>query len=71
MCQGTLFGVMKGGLLQTRLYARPFFISDEEEMAKFERLGGHANPEKSCCGVVGNTTRWVMELLLAKKAISR
>ncbi|MGD0657583.1 MAG: hypothetical protein ABSD38_05920 [Syntrophorhabdales bacterium] len=40
-------------------------------MAKFERLGGHANPEKSCCGVVGNTTRWVMELLLAKKAISR
>ncbi len=57
--------------LQTRLYGRPFFISDEEEMAKFERLGGHANPEKSCCRVVGNTTRWVMELLLDKKAISR
>jgi len=64
-------GVMKGGLFQTRLYARPFFISDEEEMAKFERLGGHANPDKSGCGVVGNTTRWVMELLLAKKATSR
>ena len=57
--------------LQTRLYGRPFFISDEEEMAKFERLGGHANPEKSCCRVVGNTTRWVMELLLARKAIAR
>jgi len=56
--------------LQTRLYGRPFFISDEQEMAKFEQLGGHTDPEKSCCRVVGNTSRWVMELLLAKNAIS-
>jgi C_GCAxxG_C_C family probable redox protein len=56
--------------LQTRLYGRPFFISDEQEMAKFEQLGGHADPEKSCCRIVGNTSRWVMELLLAKNAIS-
>jgi len=56
--------------LQTRLYGRPFFISDEQEMAKFEQVGGHADPEKSCCHVVGNTSRWVMELLIAKKAIS-
>jgi C_GCAxxG_C_C family probable redox protein len=57
--------------LQTRLFGRPFYIADDEEMAKFERLGGHANPEKSCCQVVGNTSRWVMELLLARDAIAR
>jgi C_GCAxxG_C_C family probable redox protein len=55
--------------LQTRLFGRPFFISDEQEMAKFERLGGHTDPEKSCCRVVGNTSRWVMELLLDKNII--
>jgi C_GCAxxG_C_C family probable redox protein len=55
--------------LQTRLFGRPFFISDEQEMAKFEQIGGHGNPEKSCCWVVGNTSRWVMEVLLDKNVV--
>lgn len=56
--------------LQTRLYGRPYFISDEQEMAKFEQIGGHADPEKSCCRIVGNTSRWVLELLIDKNLIS-
>jgi C_GCAxxG_C_C family probable redox protein len=56
--------------IQTRLFGRPFFIADEEEMAKFEQMGGHTDPEKSCCRVVGNTSRWIMELLIARNAIS-
>ena len=56
--------------LQTRMYGRPYFISDGQEMAKFEQLGGHTDSEKSCCRIVGNTSRWVMELLIARDAIS-
>ena len=55
--------------IQTQLYGRSFYFSDEEDMAKFEKAGGHSNSNKSACHIVGNASRWVMEILLEKGAV--
>jgi hypothetical protein len=38
-------------------------------MEKFNNAGGHSDPEKSCCMVVGTAARWVMEILLDKGVV--
>lgn len=50
--------------IQTRLYGRHSYIGDEEEMAKFEQAGGHGDSERSCCNLVGLTTRWAMDIVM-------
>jgi C_GCAxxG_C_C family probable redox protein len=55
--------------IHRKLYGRIFCVTDPDEAAKFEALGAHSNPEKSCCTVVGKAARWVMEILLDKGAI--
>ncbi len=49
--------------IQTRLYGRHFYIGDEEEMAKFEKAGGHGDSQKSCCNLVGLACRWTTEII--------
>jgi C_GCAxxG_C_C family probable redox protein len=55
--------------IQAQLYGRHFYFLDEEEMAKFDRAGGHADSPSSCCHIVGNAARWVMEILLDNNVI--
>jgi hypothetical protein len=50
--------------IQTQLYGRQFFLLDEQEMAKFDKEGGHGDSRKSCCHIVGNASRWVLEILV-------
>ena len=55
--------------IQEQLYGRHFYFLDDEEMAKFEKAGGHTDSPKSACHIVGNATRWVMEMLLDRGAV--
>ncbi len=54
--------------LQRKLYGRFFWVRDPEEMIKINEAGAHSDPTK-CPHIVGNAARWVMEILLDKKAI--
>ena len=55
---------MRGG----RGWRRTWWLLDPDDLAKFEKAGGHSAPDK-CCHVVGNGARWVMEILLDKGAV--
>lgn len=50
--------------IQVQLYGRQYFMLDEDETAKMEAAGGHTYGPKSACHIVGNASRWVMEMLL-------
>ncbi len=65
------YGTIMCPHIQVQLYGRHFYMLDEEEMAKFEKAGGHSDSPKSCCHIVGNASRWVMEMLLDKGAVER
>jgi C_GCAxxG_C_C family probable redox protein len=54
--------------IQRQLFGRTWWLLDTEELAKFEKAGGHSDPDK-CCHVVGTAARWVMEILLDKGAV--
>lgn len=56
--------------IQTQLYGRHFYLRSEEEKARFEQAGGHGDSKKSCCHVVGNASRWVMEILIDEGAVA-
>ena len=60
-------GITCGGTM-ANLFGRLYFIEDQDELDKFEEAGAHTDPKK-CVSVVGNTTRWVMEILLDKGAV--
>jgi len=51
--------------IQTKLFGRAYYLSDPDEYQKFLKAGGHSDPTK-CIGVVGNASKWTMEILLDK-----
>ncbi len=51
--------------IQKKLFGRSFNLGNPEEFKAFEEAGGHSDPDK-CLRVVGNSARWVMEILLDK-----
>ena len=55
--------------IQVQLYGRCYYLPDPAELEKFNKMGAHSDPDKSCCRVVGNAARWVMEILLDKGAV--
>jgi C_GCAxxG_C_C family probable redox protein len=55
--------------IHARLYGRMYYLPDPAEREKFDAAGGHSDPEKSCCVVVGDSARWVAEILLNQNAI--
>lgn len=55
--------------IHVQLYGRHYYFLDPDEMEKFNKAGGHSDPEKSCCMVVGTAARWVMEILLDKGVV--
>ena len=55
--------------IQVQLYGRHYYLLDEDEVEKFEAIGAHSDPNKSCCRIVGNAARWTLEILLNKTGI--
>jgi len=55
--------------IQVQLYGRAYYLLDPDELKKFDAIGAHSDPDKSCCRVVGNGARWIMEILLDKGAV--
>jgi len=59
--------------LQVQLYGRTFYLADPDDYRKFEEAGGHDDPritgKLSCCHLVGNAAKWVMEILLDKRVV--
>jgi len=63
------YGTILCPQIQAQLYRRIFYLPDPDEMKKFNAIGAHSDPDRSCCRVVGNAARWVMEILRDKGAI--
>jgi len=55
--------------IQRQIFGRIYWPRDEEEMKKLVAAGAHDDPDK-CCDVVGNASRWAMEILLDKGVIT-
>ena len=55
--------------IQRQLYGRFFYLEDEDEFRKMDEAGGHSNPEK-CPRIVGNASRWTMEILVDNGAVA-
>ena len=54
--------------IQMQLFGRHFYFKEPHEAEEFLKAGGHSDPEK-CCNIVGNASRWVMEILIDKGAV--
>jgi len=53
--------------IQTKVLGRPYYISDPDEMKKFEDAGGHG--DDGCPEVVGKAARWMAELILEENLL--
>jgi hypothetical protein len=49
--------------IQTQLFGRSYYLLDSDEFRKFEAQGGHSDPSK-VGRVVGNASRWTVEILI-------
>jgi C_GCAxxG_C_C family probable redox protein len=49
--------------IQMSIFGRSYRLSDPDDFKKFEEAGAHTDPTK-CMSVVGNSARWVIEILL-------
>ena len=47
--------------IQTKVMGRPFYISDPDDMRKFDEAGGHSD---KCPGIVGRASGWLVDLLM-------
>jgi len=54
--------------IQTQFFGRSYKLCDPDEMAEFDKLGGHTDPTK-CAHVIGTAAQWVLGILLDKGAI--
>jgi len=54
--------------IHRQLFGRTWWLLDPDDLAKFEKAGGHSAPDK-CCHVAGTGARWVMEILFDKGAV--
>jgi C_GCAxxG_C_C family probable redox protein len=54
--------------VQKRIYGRSFNLQEPSDWDAFLAAGAHTDPTK-CMRVVGNAARWVLEVLMEKKAI--
>ncbi len=46
--------------IQCRIFGRPFYLRDVDDVGKFDRAGGH---DDKCPEVVGKAARWTAELI--------
>lgn len=61
------YGTVVCHQIHRKLYGRPFWFKDPDEMVKFEAAGAH---ETGCTSVVGNGSKWAAEVLLEEGLIS-
>ena len=54
--------------IQQKIFGRPYYLRDAEDFDKFEKAGAH---EVQCPSVVGNSVRWVAEILLDEAKASK
>lgn len=54
--------------VQKKIYGRSFNLQDESDWEAFIAAGAHTDPSK-CMSVVGNASRWVLEMLLDKNIL--
>ncbi len=60
------FGTIVCRDIHTKELGRPFFISDPDEMEKFDDAGGHSH---KCPEIVGRASGWLMDLLIDNKLV--
>jgi len=46
--------------IHRKIYGRPFYIVDDDELKKFEAAGAH---KKGCTSVCANAAKWTVEIL--------
>lgn len=63
------YGAVTCAGLQQKLYGRVYWLTDPDEAEKYDKAGGHSDPERSCLRIIGDATRWVIEILLDKGVI--
>ncbi len=61
------YGTIVCHQIHRKIYGRPFWFKDADEMVKFEAAGAH---ETGCTAVVGNASKWAAEILLNEGFIS-
>jgi len=54
--------------IQAKLFGRTYYLPDPDEFQKFLKAGGHSDPTK-CMHIVGNASKWTMEILLDKGVV--
>jgi C_GCAxxG_C_C family probable redox protein len=54
--------------VQTSIYGRSFNLQDPDDWKAFMDAGAHDDPTK-CMSVVGNATRWTLEILMSKGVV--
>jgi len=47
--------------IHTKIFGRPYYIADPDDMAKFDEAGGHS---QKCPEVVGKAARWAARIIL-------
>jgi len=52
--------------IMTKVYGRPFWIVDPDELNKMEKAGGHTTV---CPEVVGNGARWTVEVIFEENLL--
>jgi len=62
------YGTFICGQIQRQLFGRIFCFTDQDGIEKWLKAGAHSASDK-CCHVVGNATRWVLEILLEKEVV--
>jgi C_GCAxxG_C_C family probable redox protein len=54
------YGTLICGEIQKKIMGRSFYLFDPEQWDAFEKAGGH---NEKCPSVVGNATRWAIEVM--------
>jgi C_GCAxxG_C_C family probable redox protein len=47
--------------IQDRVFGRPYFLMDEDDLEKFDKAGGHLD---KCPEVVGKAARWTAQIMI-------
>jgi C_GCAxxG_C_C family probable redox protein len=55
--------------IQTKMFGRPYYLADMDDLNRFEEAGGH--DPLHCPEVVGKAARWAAELIIAENLMSQ
>ena len=61
------YGTVVCHQIHRKIYGRPFWFKDSDQMVKFEEAGAH---ETGCTSVVGNGSKWTAAILIEEGLVS-